>query len=318
MDEDVRNSFDILGLSYNSDLSEVKRVYREKVKQWNPDKFQELSEINVANEKIKDINIAYGLILLHIKQAESASGIFHKVASDQANVGHGFDKDDFIHEILKVATVKSDFQEIFDAFRLESGIFRKKINASHFAYNVATILIGSIHKEYNLPKGVEGDKFRKVLVTQLYYWWELYLQIYYENIHIDLCNNILFLLRIANCNVNVRQYKEYLEVHNQWFEMMKEYEKSKSLKDKMIDHLTPFHYWCNDEAKTSYLKNALGNVSTYIYMELPENFSEFKDAEEKKKFEEATEVLGGINQEYTYWLRKYLDWSKDKIKIIDY
>jgi len=54
-----------LGISINSPVEEIKRAYREKAKQWHPDKLDgmapELREI--ASERMKRINEAYEVLI---------------------------------------------------------------------------------------------------------------------------------------------------------------------------------------------------------------------------------------------------------------
>lgn len=55
--------YKILGLTYDSDLKSCKRAYKQSVKQWHPDKFINNNSAQlVAEEKLKEINIAYSQI----------------------------------------------------------------------------------------------------------------------------------------------------------------------------------------------------------------------------------------------------------------
>ncbi len=52
--------YNVLNLSPSSDLQSCKRAYKKSVKQWHPDKFtDDLSTQRIAEEKLKEINIAY-------------------------------------------------------------------------------------------------------------------------------------------------------------------------------------------------------------------------------------------------------------------
>lgn len=52
----------VLGVKQNSSDEEVKRAYRNLVKKYHPDRFQDAAAKELANEKLKEINEAYEAI----------------------------------------------------------------------------------------------------------------------------------------------------------------------------------------------------------------------------------------------------------------
>ena len=52
-----------LGVTDKADLKELKTAYRNIMKEWHPDKFQESAEIEVAQEKSKKLIEAYHFLV---------------------------------------------------------------------------------------------------------------------------------------------------------------------------------------------------------------------------------------------------------------
>ncbi|MDB9372198.1 J domain-containing protein [Nodularia sphaerocarpa] len=56
---DINHAYEILGLTPGASQGQVKQAYRELVKIWHPDRFFDPQQKQDAEEKIKDINVAY-------------------------------------------------------------------------------------------------------------------------------------------------------------------------------------------------------------------------------------------------------------------
>jgi formylglycine-generating enzyme required for sulfatase activity len=60
----IQEYFRILGLAHGASLQEIRQAYRDLVKVWHPDRFQnDLRLQGLVQEKLKEINIAYEIIL---------------------------------------------------------------------------------------------------------------------------------------------------------------------------------------------------------------------------------------------------------------
>ncbi|WP_414548839.1 J domain-containing protein [Anabaena sp. CCY 0017] len=68
---DINHAYEILGLTPGASQEQVKQAYRQLVKIWHPDRFFDSQQKQEAEEKIKDINIAYNQ--LKSQQLNSAS-----------------------------------------------------------------------------------------------------------------------------------------------------------------------------------------------------------------------------------------------------
>lgn len=59
---DISRALEILNLSQDASGEDIKKAYRCMAKTWHPDKFQNPQEKHQAEERIKDINQAYGIL----------------------------------------------------------------------------------------------------------------------------------------------------------------------------------------------------------------------------------------------------------------
>lgn len=64
----MRNPYEILGVREGSSAEEIKRAYKELVRKYHPDQYQNNPLSDLAEEKLKEINDAYDFL---IKRAES-------------------------------------------------------------------------------------------------------------------------------------------------------------------------------------------------------------------------------------------------------
>lgn len=59
----MKNPYEILGIREGADEEEIKRAYRELVKQYHPDQYQDNPLSKLAEDKLKEINEAYDYLL---------------------------------------------------------------------------------------------------------------------------------------------------------------------------------------------------------------------------------------------------------------
>lgn len=59
----MRNPYEVLGLREGASIDEVKKAYRELVKKYHPDQYGDNPLKELAEEKLKEINEAYNMIM---------------------------------------------------------------------------------------------------------------------------------------------------------------------------------------------------------------------------------------------------------------
>lgn len=68
----LKNPYEVLGVNENASDEEIKRAYRELVKKYHPDQYADNPLSNLADEKIKEINVAYDHIM-RTRQSKSSN-----------------------------------------------------------------------------------------------------------------------------------------------------------------------------------------------------------------------------------------------------
>lgn len=69
----MKNPYEVLGIEETATDAQVKSAYRDLVKQFHPDKYQNNPLADLAEEKMKDINIAYDAIVKMRSQGTSGT-----------------------------------------------------------------------------------------------------------------------------------------------------------------------------------------------------------------------------------------------------
>lgn len=78
----MRNPYEVLGVHEGSSMEEVKRAYKELVRKYHPDQYQNNPLSDLAEEKLKEINEAYDTLM---KKFEGAGNV-----NNSYNNGNGY------------------------------------------------------------------------------------------------------------------------------------------------------------------------------------------------------------------------------------
>lgn len=70
----MRDPYQVLGVSPNATDEEIKRAYRELVKKYHPDNYQNNPLADLAQEKMKEINEAYDALIKNGPSSGSSNG----------------------------------------------------------------------------------------------------------------------------------------------------------------------------------------------------------------------------------------------------
>lgn len=69
----AKNPYEVLGVKQGASLEEIKRAYRELVKQYHPDKYKDNPLADLAEEKLREINEAYDILTNNSSGASSGA-----------------------------------------------------------------------------------------------------------------------------------------------------------------------------------------------------------------------------------------------------
>lgn len=114
----LMTSFNILGLSPETDAAQAKRAYKAQVRRWHPDQFPEGSTTKAgAEEQLKQINIAYARVKEHLATQRPAPGVKapHTAPQPQPNAAGDRETPD------KKAQKKSWVEHLFDTLNAFAG-----------------------------------------------------------------------------------------------------------------------------------------------------------------------------------------------------
>lgn len=70
----MRNPYEVLGVREGSSTEEIKKAYKELVRKYHPDQYQDNPLSDLAEEKLKEINEAYDYLMKQNEGRSSAGG----------------------------------------------------------------------------------------------------------------------------------------------------------------------------------------------------------------------------------------------------
>lgn len=80
----MQNPYEVLGIKEGASQEEIKAAYREQVKKYHPDKYQNNPLQDLAEEKLQEINEAYEMLM---KNNGSGAGNYQSYSSGVRNNG---------------------------------------------------------------------------------------------------------------------------------------------------------------------------------------------------------------------------------------
>jgi len=70
----VKNPYEVLGIKENATEDEIKKAYREQVKKYHPDQYQDNPLSKLAEEKLREVNEAYEYLTGKGQTAKTSNG----------------------------------------------------------------------------------------------------------------------------------------------------------------------------------------------------------------------------------------------------
>lgn len=85
------NPYEVLGVSPNDDEETIKKAYRSLVKKYHPDRYANSPLAEQANEKLKEINLAYDIITGKAQNTTQSQGGYSYGGYNTAGLEASFD-----------------------------------------------------------------------------------------------------------------------------------------------------------------------------------------------------------------------------------
>ena len=89
------NPYEVLGVPENASEEEIKKAYKELVKKYHPDKYQDNPLADLAGEKLQEINEAYDMLMKNRGSASSGSYSYGNYGTGSGN-GGGYGTPDYM------------------------------------------------------------------------------------------------------------------------------------------------------------------------------------------------------------------------------
>lgn len=89
------NPYEVLGVPENASEEEIKKAYKELVKKYHPDKYQDNPLADLAEEKLQEINEAYDMLMKNRGSASSGSYSYGNYGTGTGN-GGGYGTPDYM------------------------------------------------------------------------------------------------------------------------------------------------------------------------------------------------------------------------------
>ena len=81
------NPYEVLGVPENASEEEIKKAYKELVKKYHPDKYQDNPLADLAEEKLQEVNEAYDMLMKNRNSGSSGSYSYGNYGSGSGSVG---------------------------------------------------------------------------------------------------------------------------------------------------------------------------------------------------------------------------------------
>lgn len=162
-----RDYYDILGVSKNASVDEIKKAYRKLALEWHPDR----NKAAGANEKFKEINEAYAVVSDPKKRAsydQFGSAAFASGGGQSRGAGSGFaGQGPFSYSWSSGggSPFGADFEQTIDPFDIfeqffGGGFSQRQTRARREVYEITIDFLEAVRgvtKEVHIPRGQAGE-----------------------------------------------------------------------------------------------------------------------------------------------------------------
>lgn len=118
----MKNPYAVLGITEGSSIEEIKRAYKELVKKYHPDKYQNNPLSDLAEEKLKEINEAYDYLMKRTDTQERNNYYSQREEQRQSNNQNDTDRSfyDQVRANINMGNVAAA-EEILDRISFRGG-----------------------------------------------------------------------------------------------------------------------------------------------------------------------------------------------------
>lgn len=137
-ESDYQNSYTILGVFPDDDWETIRNAYKRQIRRWHPDRFQDPEQQQIAENKSKEINLAFQMLDQHYRQYGVLPGT-ESSFSDSVTVE---DSPRPEHERFADREHSQVFnQEVRDDVHVDSGLVQQPKSRSYSGIIVAAVVI---------------------------------------------------------------------------------------------------------------------------------------------------------------------------------
>jgi len=108
----TRNPYEVLGLKPGATQEEIKTAYRELVKKYHPDRYQDNPLSDLAEEKMREINEAYETLMAGSKGPKNRGGTQYGPGSSRGYYGGGAYSSGYSGADQFSGDVSKEYQEV--------------------------------------------------------------------------------------------------------------------------------------------------------------------------------------------------------------
>lgn len=125
----MTDPYNVLGVSKNATVSEIRRAHRELARRWHPDRFAEGPERMWAEKRMTEINQAFGEVLKQVSRSEGLNETTpeREQLSDVRKLMELGQLSAARQALMRVATRSAEWNYLFGAVLLRLGELEKAV-----------------------------------------------------------------------------------------------------------------------------------------------------------------------------------------------
>ncbi|WP_373897680.1 DnaJ domain-containing protein [Haloimpatiens sp. FM7315] len=147
----MKNPYEVLGINENASIDEIKKAYRAMAKKYHPDQFTENPLIELAEEKMRDINEAYDYLMKNHSSSNSYSQNYNSGSYKNSSNGENSDYMNYQSirmdiqnnnlrdaeaKLNRITTRNAEWHFLMGVLSMKKGWYDGALNHLNTAYNL--------------------------------------------------------------------------------------------------------------------------------------------------------------------------------------